>query len=254
MTLAIREAVVRDSPLSRWDGRWKLAALLLAMFGIAALESLELAACAWFMTLLIAILGRVPLVVICNRQMLLLMAVLPVLIVVPWTYEPHQPSFSLGVFTLSQPGIWVAATVACRAMAIGTLGLVLLRTAPFSQTLAAAFALGIPGKLIQITQLAYRYLFLLAAEARRTMIALRCRGFRPSTSRHTYQTMGQAIGGLLIRSSDRAERVAMAMACRGFDGTFRPVRPFRTQPADLMGFLAFSAIIVVLLLLDRQRG
>jgi len=254
MTLAIREAVIRESPLTHWDSRWKLAAFVLAIFGIAAIQALQLAVVSWLLAVLIAILGKVPLATIRDRQLLLLLAVLPVLIIVPLTYESPQADEVPEVLRISPQGLGIAATVAFRAMAIGTLVLVILRTGRFSQTLAAAYALGVPGRLIQITQLAYRYLFLLAAEARRTMIALRCRGFRPSTSWQTYHTLAQAIGGLLIRGGERADRVALAMICRGYDGRFRSVQPFQTRPADLLGFLAVTAIVVVLLLLDRQRG
>ena len=251
MTLAFREAAVPDSPLARWDSRWKLAAILVAAFGIAALRSPVTAGAAGLFALALGLVGRVPARAVQDRLLLVGLAVLPVVVVVPLGVRPGDATRAIGPVTVSGPGMAAAVAVAFRAMAIGTLALVLVRTAPLPRTLAAAHALRIPGVLVQITQLAYRYAFLLAAEARRTQIALRTRGFRPRTDAHTYRTMGQAVGGLLVRGGDRAEGVAAAMRCRGFDGTFRQLAEFRTRPADVLSFLAVAASTIALVTFDR---
>ena len=56
--------------------------------------------------------------------------------------------------------------------------LVLVGTAPLHHTLAAAHKLKVPGLLVQLTLLAYRYAFLLADEMKRLRIAMRTRGLR----------------------------------------------------------------------------
>ena len=88
--------------------------------------------------------------------------------------------------------------------------------------------------------LTYRYVFLIVEELSRIRTALRVRGFRAKTDAHTYRTIGQVAGTLLVRSHERAERVEQAMRSRGFDGEFRSLHEFRTQPADV---LAFSLIV-----------
>ena len=253
MTLAFREAKVPDSPLARWDSRWKLAAILLAAFGFAALRSPVAAGLAGLLAVGLVLVGRVPVRAVRDRLLLVGLAVLPVVIVVPLSTLPGEATWAVGPVSVSRPGLTAAVAVAFRAMAIGTLALALVRTAPLPRTLAAAHALRIPGVLIQIAQLAYRYAFLLAAEARRTQIALRTRGFRPRTDAHTYRTMGQAVGGLLVRGGDRAEGVAAAMRCRGFDGTFRQLAEFRTRPADVISFLAVAASTIALVAVDRME-
>jgi cobalt/nickel transport system permease protein len=88
-----------------------------------------------------------------------------------------------------------------------------------------------------LTLLAYRYAFLLGDELRRLRLALRTRGFRPTADRHGYRTLGHVTGAILVRGADRAERVADAMRCRGFDGRFHTLTAFRTTPADVGAFL-----------------
>ena len=97
-----------------------------------------------------------------------------------------------------------------------------------------------PGLIIQLILLAYRYAFVLSAELARLRVALRARGYRNRASRHSYRTIGHAAGTLLVRGYERAERVGQAMRCRGFQGRFRTLGEFRTRPADV----AFFGLVV----------
>lgn len=236
MTLSLRDTTVPDSPLARWDARWKLAAVLLAGVGVALLRSQYLAGVAAVFAVGLCLLGRVPPLVLLSRLGLLALAVLPVLVVLPLTVEN---------------GFALALAVAGRTLALGSLAVVLVRTAPLNHTLCAAHRLYVPGVLVQIAQLAYRYSLLLFGEARRLRIALRTRGFTPSTNGHTYRTLGSSVGTLLVRGGDRAERVADAMRARGFDGTFHALTAFRTTAADVLGFAAVVGVFAALVLWDR---
>jgi cobalt/nickel transport system permease protein len=236
MTLAFRDPAVPDSPLARWDARWKLAAVLLAGAAVVSLRSPVPAVVALAVAVGLCFLGRVPPIVMASRLAVLLLAVLPVLVILPFTAEG---------------GTRTAVTVALRAVTLGTLALVVLRTASLGHTLTAAYRLCVPGVLVQIAQLAYRYSLLFFAETRRLRIALRTRGFRPATTAHAYRTLGSSAGTLLVRGGDQAERVADAMRARGFDGTFRTLTAFHTTAADVAGFLAVLAVFVGLVLWDR---
>ena len=236
MSLAPTHPSPPDSPLARWDSRWKLAAIAFLVAGTACVRSTPAAAAFFAVAVGLALLGRIPRRAILGRVGLVLFAVVPVLVVVPLTVDD---------------GLVPALGVGFRALAIGTFALVLVRTAPLHRTLAAAHRLRVPGVLVQVTQLAHRYTFLLAAEARRTRTALRTRGFRPRTDAHTYRTTGQAVGGLLVRGGERADRVAAAMRCRGFDGTFHTLTAFRTTAADGLGFALAAAVAVGLVAADR---
>lgn len=250
MTLAARAPAVPDSPLARWDARWKLAALLPLAFAVASLRSPLPAAAALLAAVGLCALGRVPAGAVAGRAGLVALAVSPFLVFVPLTYAAG-PAWDLGAVRVSAPGLAAAAAVAARVIAVGLLALALVRTAPFHHTLAAAHALYLPGVLVQVAQLAYRYTFVLAAEARRVRVALRARAFRVRTDVHTYRTLGHSVGSLLVRSGDRAERVADAMRCRGFDGSYHTLAAFRTTAADVGSFLLAAAGTITLVLADR---
>ena len=104
---------------------------------------------------------------------------------------------------------------------------------------------------VLVALLAYRYAFLLADELRRLRVALRVRGFTPRADRHGYRTVGHALGAVLVRGSDRADRVADAMRCRGFDGRFHTLTAFRTTAADAAACAAVVLVITGLVAWDR---
>lgn len=235
MSLPARSAVP-DSLVSRWDARWKLAAVLLAVVGVAVLRHPLPSAGALLAAVVLVLFGRVRVNVLLSRGLVLLVAIAPVLVILPFTAEN---------------GTLAAAGVASRAFAVGTLAIVLVHTAPLSRTFAAAYALCTPGVLVQIAQLAHRYSLLFFGELRRVRVAMRARGFRTRTNTHTYRSLGSAAGTLLVRGGDRAERVADAMRTRGFDGTYRPVTPFRTTVWDVAGFVAVVFTFAALVLWDR---
>jgi cobalt/nickel transport system permease protein len=141
----------------------------------------------------------------------------------------------------------------CKAVAIVVLALVVLATAPLDATLKAAHALHVPGLLVQLTLLSYRYFFVLAEEFGRMRIALRVRGYRNRMNLHSYRTIGVVMGTLLVRGWERGERVGHAMRCRGYDGRFRSLSEFRTTAADLLMFFAVSAGAVGICILDWAR-
>ena len=63
----------------------------------------------------------------------------------------------------------------------------------------------------------YRYLFVIAGEARRMRVALAARGYRP---RHALQAaaIGRVATALFLRTFERGERVYVAMLARGYAG------------------------------------
>jgi cobalt/nickel transport system permease protein len=244
----------RDVPYSlpaRWDARWKLAALVLAAFGFAALDGLFPSLIALALGLSLVALARLRWKWVRGKLALFALAALPFLLVLPFTLHADAPGWMVGPVRVSERGLVVGMAVTARCLAIGCLALVLVGSAPLHQTLAAAHALRVPGLFVLIAGLAYRYTHMLAEEYKRVRVALRTRGFRVAATRHGYRTIGHVTGAMLVRGADRAERVADAMRCRGFDGTFHTTAVFRTMKWDVLAFAAFFCVTMALLLWDR---
>jgi len=122
-----------------------------------------------------------------------------------------------------------------------------------SDTLKAAQCLRIPAVVVHIMLMTVRYVFLLAEEFARLRNALRVRGFRSRADVHSWHTIGQATGTLLVHGSERAERVGQAMCCRGFDGTFYSLHSFVTRWTDVAGAAVILLVSGTLLAWDVWR-
>lgn len=234
MTPGFRHRPVPPSPPARWDVRWKLAALLLAAAAVAALRHPAPSAVALAGGLGLLALARLGGSWARIRLAAFALAALPFLLVLPFTLD--GPGWEVGPVRVSERGVFAGVGVVCRGVAVGALALVLVGTAPVHHTLAAAHRLRVPGLLVLVTLLAYRYAFVLADELRRLRVAVRVRGFRPRADRHGYRTVGHVVGAVLVKGADRADRVAEAMRARGFDGRFHTLAAFRTTVWDVIGF------------------
>ncbi len=250
MTLAFDLPGSPPSPVSRLDPRWKLAALLPAAAVAAALRTVPPALAAVLGAWLLLALARLPL-----RWYLARLALATLFLVLfagflPFLPHEHETPWTVGPLELSPRGVELAVLVSLKTIAVFTLMLVLWATAPWEVTLKAAHALRVPGLLIQLMALTYRYLFLLVEETNRLRVALRVRGYRNRATLHSYRTVGHAAGTLLVRSAERAERVGQAMRCRGFAGRFRSLVVFRTGAGDVRAFALLVAAAAALLTWD----
>ncbi len=221
MTTTFEPLPCPDSILRRLDPRWKLAALLLCTALVAAVQTLLPAGVALLGALMLAVVAHLPWRWYLRRLAVVGLFVAFFTVPLPLLLDGPGPVWQIGPFTVSAYGLRVGLFVAGKALTVVTLMLVLLASAPLEDTLKAAHALRVPGLLVQLAVLTYRYIFVLAGEFGRLRIALRVRGYRNRANRHSYRTIGHVAGTLLVRGYERAERVGQAMRCRGFMGRFR---------------------------------
>src|SRR5438270_7045373 len=101
MTLALRHRPVPDSPLARWDARWKLAAMLVAVAGVAAVDHVLPAAAALAVGLGLVVLARLPRRWARDRLLALGFAALPFVLVLTFTLATAGPCCDLGPVRVS---------------------------------------------------------------------------------------------------------------------------------------------------------
>jgi cobalt/nickel transport system permease protein len=250
MTFALPTLPCTDSPVSRLDPRWKLAALAVLLVADTLVQHLLPTALLLVVAIFLALLARLPSGWYLSQLgaamgfVALFAGPLPFLLQGPgglWTWGP---------LSVSEYGVVVALRLCFKVATVATFVLVLLATARLEATLRALHALRVPGLLVQLVLLTYRYVFVLMDELGRLRVAVRVRGYRNRVSRHSYRTIGHVAGTLLVRGYERSERVGQAMRCRGFDGRFRSLTAFRTTPADVLTFLLALAGSVSVCLLD----
>lgn len=238
-----------DSPLRRWDPRWKLAAGGVFILALMLLRHPAPAAAGLAVAAALAAVGRLPPQALAAR--LAPPALLVVLVAIVLALTGGGETLKLGPLALSVPGARRGIRIVIKVFAILVTLLAVTATSPATRTFTALQSLGLPSSLVLVLHLTYRYLFLLRAESHDIRTAMRARGFLPRCDRRTMTLTGQAVGMLLIRSLERADRVYLAMRARGFDGRFRagPDRPAR--PSDVAGLALLAAAGTLLVALDR---
>jgi cobalt/nickel transport system permease protein len=146
-------------------------------------------------------------------------------------------------------GGWVSyASILLRFLLTASAALVLTATTGFTGVCLALEKLRLPDVLVTQLLLLYRYIFVLGDEALRMG---RARSLRSVGRRGTgVRVYAQMLGQLLLRTFARAQRVYLAMKCRGFDGQVRIARRLRVRKADVVFVLGWSALFVVFRFVD----
>jgi cobalt/nickel transport system permease protein len=231
------------SPIHRLDPRAKIVGL--AGVTVVAVSTPLRAwpayvACALALAA-IAALARVGPRLVWSRVRVILPLVVFVAAFVP--FVRGGPQVELGPLALSQAGLQTFALVTAKA-AIGAIGAVLLgATTGFPDLLHGLERLRMPRLLTVIAGFMYRYVFVIADEARRMRTALAARAYRP---RHLGQAaaLGRMVTALFLRSYERGERVYLAMLARGYGGTMPRFAALSFGRADAV-FVATLALVLL---------
>jgi cobalt/nickel transport system permease protein len=243
-----------DSPIHRWDPRWKIGTLLALMLLLGldirgsgvppSAADIPPALAGLFLSGLLVTLARIPWGHVLRRLRgpAVLFAVLAAVFALSYPGERA----SLGPVAISAGGLLAALIIAARAFSIILLVFPAFGTAPFHVSAKALRSLRLPEALVQTVLFSYRYLSVYSERLRKMGIALRARGFRPRVDAHTLRTLGRGVGVLIVGSVERTERIQGAMRCRGFSASFPASVELRAGPRDaLLSALALAAGLAV---------
>ena len=251
MSLArIETYIAGRSPLHVWTPQLKILSLGLLMFAFAATRHLALVLPMVVTTAFLYWLSGLPLTFWLKRLRYPGLFILMVVLILPLT-SGESILWRWGLLAIRQEGLMAAALVVSRFVCILTLGFILLGTTPFVTLLRSLRSLGLPALLVDMTLLAYRYLFETVDMLGTMQQSMRLRGFghvpqsrhqsRQQPEQHSkrrsrrqsgrrllavrkadIQRLAGLLGTLLIRSYERAERIYTAMRLRGYGRLSRP--------------------------------
>jgi cobalt/nickel transport system permease protein len=124
--------------------------------------------------------------------------------------------------------VTAGAAVAIAAM------ILLLATTPFQDLLRVLERARVPGLLLRILAVFYRYLFILTDEAEKMELAIAARGAGAFHRGRQLRMAGNLAGVLFLRSLERGEQVYLSMCARGFEGRFPSLAAPRFGTADAL--------------------
>jgi len=244
MKLGLEDYAYLDSPLHRWDARYKLVGLGMLIFGFAFAQDLRLLPPMLLLTLVIFRLSRMPFSYLVSRLRYPGVFLLTVAILLPLS-SGQTALFSLGPLVVRLEGLLMMLVVVTKFVCILSLSIVLFGSAPFLTSIKAIRALGLPSILADMTLLSYRYIFEIGSDLQQMQLAMRLRGFRlKGYDRRTLNQVAAMAGTMLIRSYEQSERDYHAMTLRGYGHapTWTLSRDFKAVPADALAMLAAGAV------------
>ncbi|MBI5014144.1 MAG: cobalt ECF transporter T component CbiQ [Deltaproteobacteria bacterium] len=233
----------QDSPIHRLDPRAKLFTTLVFLVCVVSFRKYQVSALLPFFVfpVVLATLGGLPLGYLAKR----VLAVAPFAFFVG-IFNPlldRHPLFFLGSVGIS--GGWVSfASILLRFTLTVGAAFILIATTSFHGVCLALARLGAPRIMANQLLFLYRYLFVLGDEAMRLV---RARALRSFDGRGMgMRVYGHMLGHLLLRSLARAQRVHLAMCCRGFDGEIRLLRRLKLGGREAAFTLGWSAAFLAL--------
>jgi cobalt/nickel transport system permease protein len=238
-----------NSRIHRLDPRLRVVFATLYSFVVALSGWFPVLLAALFFSLMLVFYSRLDLWQIAKRAIVVNALIFLLWVVLPLTFE-GEPLFKIGPLTVTRPGVILAAQITLKSNAILLAFISLVATMTFSTLGHALHRMRVPEKIVHLFLMSYRYVFVIDQEYQRLLTAAKIRGFRPSTSMHTYKTYAYLIGMLFVRAANRADRVHQAMLCRGFKGRFYSLQEFAPSMQNWIFSALMSFTIMGLALLE----
>lgn len=171
---------------------------------------------------------------------------LTLICVLPFT-TPGEPMFTVFGFGASWTGLSHALLITIKANAVLLVLFSLVATMSASTLGHALASLKMPDKLVHLMLFMVRYLDVISQEYKKMRRAMQARAFVLGTNIHTWKSIGYLFGMLLIRSIERAERIAGAMKCRGFCGRFYLTDEMKIKRLDIIFSVCFMCFLLLLI-------
>ena len=235
-----------NSIIHHVDPRLKIVFAIMLSCVVAVAGSLPTLFAGLTVALLLIALARLEGRAVLKRLVVVVGFMALIWVILPITY-PGPPLVEVGPMQISRPGVALCFKITLKSITILFILIALVATTTLSSIGSALHRLGVPGKLVYLMVMTYRYIFVIENEYQRLMRAARIRGFQPGTNIHSYKTFAYLTGMMFIRASARAESVYRAMLCRGFKGQFHtlgPVAPYTRNRAFTV--MTTAALLVIL--------
>jgi cobalt/nickel transport system permease protein len=241
-----------DSLIRRLDPRVKIVVVFLFSVVVAVSNRFVVLLLGLALGLSMALLARLPV-----KQVLARLVPVNLFIIFLWFFLPFtlqgKPLFSVGPLVGTHEGVLYAARISIKSNTIMAVLIALVASTSLLTLGHAMHDLKIPKKLVHLFFFTYRYIDVIHKEYLRLVNAMKVRGFRPGTNMHTYRTFAYLVGMLLVRSSDRADRVHSAMLCRGFRGNLYSLSAFSLRACDVISLILMLVLILAFGVLEWTR-
>jgi len=246
-----------NSPLHRVDGRVKTVVFLVSVVLAATLTNWILALAVWICAvgLFISLHFRLRDLVV---RLLIPFGIAGIVFLSVLFTQGSHPLFviPLKFFTLTarQEGALQGLLLFVRIMAAVTLATLLAFSTPMIEILETLRLCRMPGVIVDIADMMYRYIFIMQDTAHTMRSAQVSRLGNSGSWAHRVADTGRIAGGILVKSLDRSTRIYQAMLARGYSEDTAGIRFFtRPIPTRDKWIAGTSAVAMLLLAIVNFR-
>jgi cobalt/nickel transport system permease protein len=159
----------------------------------------------------------------------------------------RETAFTIGGIAVSY-GVVSLATILLKMYLCVMAVLILIATTPFTELTAQLRRMRMPMIFVMVFETTFRYISVLLEEVHSMIIAYKLRsGVKKAID---MKHMGTFVGQLVLRGFDRAERVHMAMRCRGYSLNSVPAAPRKLKASDILLLLVVCLPVILLRVID----
>lgn len=232
-----------NTPIHRLDPRAKLLATALFILTVVSFNKYEITGLVpfFFYPLLLVSLGNLPPLFLLRK-----IAIVAPFAVFVGVFNPildREIVISIGSYGVSGGWISFLSIMIKFVLTVGSV-LILIASTGFNSVCMAIEKLGSPRAFAVQLLFLYRYIFVLAEEGSRMLMARSLRTF--GKAKMGAGAFSAFAGYLLLRTLDRAHRIHLAMKSRGFDGNIRIMRRLKMGYAEWFFVLGWSVLFILM--------
>ena len=229
--------------IHRLDPRIKVLTAAVFMICVVSFDKYTISAMLPFAFFLVIIMGLADIPAGYLAKKLVLVSPFAVMVGIFNPLLDHQPLLQLGSVTVT--GGWLSFfSILLRFTLTVSAVLILIASTGFNAICMAMAKLGMPKIFAVQLLILYRYIFVLIDEGLCMHRARTLRSFeRPAMG---VKTFAHLVGQLLLRTLDRAQRIHLAMLCRGFDGTIRIRQVLCITATDLFALTSCTTLFFLM--------
>jgi cobalt/nickel transport system permease protein len=236
--------------LQSLDPRLKIISVLMLLISVSLSHSLAIIVLVYFLTLGLAAVSHVPMGFFVKRVWLFIpfftaVIALPALFTTPGPVGLHLP---FGLVTTTT-GAMTALFLLLRVGTSVSLTVLLILTTPWNSMLKALGVLRLPGVIILILGMTYRYIHLLLNLTNDMLLSRKSRVLRPMTGAEGRNLVAATSGALLSKSLQVSSEVYLAMQSRGFRDYPRTIDTLEFQ--DWVWAVILLILVALLIWLGR---
>ncbi|NPA48132.1 MAG: cobalt ECF transporter T component CbiQ [Thermococci archaeon] len=235
----------RNGLLQRVDPRIKVISLVVLVGTVVSLQSVRLIAAFYVLALILAVASKLPVVEFTKRVWVFIPIFTGVIALPSIFMIPGEPAFRVLNLTASWKGIHWAVLFTLRVATTVSYAVLFTMTSRWNDIIAALAYFRIPGMVVTIATLTYRYIFLLAKLLLDAMHARRARLAGELGMVESWKEAGKHIGATFIKANAFGEELYHAMLSRGYVNEVRPMVDFKLKGVDY-AFSAFTALLVLI--------